>query len=124
MATLSSPCTMCDKPDSRQCARCHSTQYCSKNCQQADWASHKLLCRPLSEFLEKSKRPSKNHFSAILFPDDQEKPKLVWIHCPWIDEGEEWGYQLADPKPFLRADEDSSNIFQNPRLKRDLTNTT
>lgn len=27
-----------------QCSRCHTTQYCSTDCQKADWKEHKIYC--------------------------------------------------------------------------------
>jgi len=30
----------------RKCSRCKCTYYCSKECQKADWKSHKLTCQP------------------------------------------------------------------------------
>ena len=44
------PCTNCDKTspeeaaDVRVCGNCHSTPYCSRECQRADWRSHKTIC--------------------------------------------------------------------------------
>ncbi|GAQ78762.1 hypothetical protein KFL_000180450 [Klebsormidium nitens] len=39
-------CAMCAKsPAKSKCARCQKTVYCSKDCQLADWPSHKLKCQ-------------------------------------------------------------------------------
>lgn len=37
-------CASCGKPASLRCARCKSVHYCSKECQKADWPSHKRSC--------------------------------------------------------------------------------
>lgn len=39
-------CDRCGKtgPDNKKCGRCGMVKYCSKDCQRADWKSHKLAC--------------------------------------------------------------------------------
>lgn len=37
-------CASCGKPASLRCARCKKVHYCSKECQKADWPSHKRVC--------------------------------------------------------------------------------
>lgn len=41
-----STCGKCGAPASSKCAKCHDRSYCSRNCQVADWTSHKKLCKP------------------------------------------------------------------------------
>ena len=40
-------CKVCNKTSTNNCAKCHSVQYCSKQCQLADWPNHKRLCRDI-----------------------------------------------------------------------------
>lgn len=37
-------CSRCGQPASLSCAKCRSTKYCGRNCQQLSWSSHKKLC--------------------------------------------------------------------------------
>jgi hypothetical protein len=69
---------MCDERDSPRCSRCKGAYYCNKGSQKRDWRTHKLLCEDFSSF-DVSTRPSANHFRAIVFPVDEEKPKLIWF---------------------------------------------
>lgn len=44
-------CQKCQKPvngDKNTCGKCFSAIYCDRNCQVADWKSHKLFCSSLS----------------------------------------------------------------------------
>jgi splicing suppressor protein 51 len=46
-------CASCKKSASessplKRCAKCHSTQYCSRDCQKNDWKQHKKVCSRLA----------------------------------------------------------------------------
>ncbi|KAI1204516.1 uncharacterized protein F4807DRAFT_447060 [Annulohypoxylon truncatum] len=117
-------CIICNTSSANFCDRCKSIRYCSKACQRADWPTHKLLCKAFSNF-DTTKRPSKNHFRAIFFPVDKEKPELIWLHCPWRDDEEDGWYQHPDKKPFLGVDvfASTTSIQRNRILERDLSDT-
>lgn len=115
---------MCNKSDSFLCNRCKSARYCSKSCQQADWPTHKLLCANFSTF-DPSSRPSNDHIQAILFPVEDKKPKIVWLHCKWNDDDEDERYQFAEFEPFFGPDTLTGRLLiqYNPVLKRKLSDT-
>lgn len=69
---------MCNKPWAKSCSKCHSSHYCSEDCQAADWDSHKLLCK---KFRLQGKRPSSTHKRAICFPLDTDQPRMLWLPC-------------------------------------------
>ncbi|KAI0124843.1 hypothetical protein BJ170DRAFT_635333 [Xylariales sp. AK1849] len=75
------PCTMCNVAKPKVCDACQSSAYCSAACQGADWPTHKLLCHTYKGFLECRPSPAQKQFhrAGILFPVDQETPKLVWV---------------------------------------------
>lgn len=100
-STISHPCTICEAPGARACARCKSSHYCSKDCQLDDWPVHKLLCASFSSF-DVSTRPSDTHFRGIILPQDQSHPQIKWLNCPWRedeDDGVKW--QHPDLVPFI-----------------------
>ncbi len=117
-------CTVCDKSGTSLCKRCKSVRYCSKACQEAGWPIHKLLCAAFSGF-DTSSRPTSEHFRAIFFPVNDEKPKPVWLHCKWHDDEEDGKFQLAECESFLGHDGSPKHapIQHNPVLKRVLSNT-
>ncbi|KAB2576816.1 HIT/MYND zinc finger-like protein [Lasiodiplodia theobromae] len=122
-------CLTCNKPAASSCARCHCSKYCSKDCQAADHQTHKLLCRAYSS-LNRSVRPSHEHKLGIFFPQDDRKPKLVWVHFSWHDDDEvDYGhgfgsrFQMADSEQHLGEMGAESQIQYNTVLKRELSNT-
>lgn len=119
-------CTMCNTTNVHFCNRCKSTRYCSKACQQTDWPTHKLLCATFSSF-DPLSRPSNENFRAILFPVDDKKPKVIWLHCKWCSDEDDYGgrYQSPQVKSFLGPDAFPKHapIQYNPVLKRRLSDT-
>jgi hypothetical protein len=113
-------CIICDKQDAKYCARCKSTSYCSQACQKSDWKTHKLLCAAFSTFAI-SERPTKEHYRAVLFDPDKDKPEFVWLCCPWVF----GGYQSPETEKFIGEDatERDMPIQDNYRLQRSLRNT-
>ncbi|GAW14743.1 hypothetical protein ANO14919_069240 [Xylariales sp. No.14919] len=98
-------CIICNKTNALRCQRCKSVSYCSKLCQRGDYPVHKLLCARFSAF-DITTRPDKEHVRAILFPVDQKQPKLIWLHCGWIEPEDEYDRRWQNPnaKPFLNND--------------------
>jgi hypothetical protein len=67
-----------EEPAAKLCVGCDAVRYCSQECQNSDWSSHKLLCKDIEAFGSEH-RPSSSHLRAILFHDDATKPELIWI---------------------------------------------
>ena len=113
-------CIICDKDNAKYCARCRSTSYCSQACQKSDWKTHKLLCAEFSTFAT-SERPNKEHYRAVLFDPDKDKPEFVWLSCPWTF----YGYQNPETEEFIGGDSSvrDAPIRFNSRLQRPLQNT-
>ena len=38
-------CRVCGANEARRCAGCEQARYCSRECQQVDWPSHRKVCR-------------------------------------------------------------------------------
>ncbi|KAK6537605.1 hypothetical protein TWF694_011785 [Orbilia ellipsospora] len=95
-------CVMCNKSPANICSRCRSSWYCSQDCQQSDWSSHKLLCRA---FAEQRPRPSPRHKRGIFFSALNKKPEMIWLPCePRIDEDDGISYEHLDTHPYLGTD--------------------
>lgn len=119
-------CIMCNSSPAKLCARCSDCHYCSRECQSSDWSCHKLLCKDLSSM---SPRPSPAHKRAILFPEKDAKPLIIWILCSRraSSEFEDMGilkeYETANISPLLGADDPfigRANIQRNVKRCRNL----
>ena len=59
-------CAKCGAPDSSAKCPCKQVQYCSKECQLADWPSHKLQCRArLDKKVNKAKKQHGREDEAV-----------------------------------------------------------
>ncbi|KAI1355536.1 hypothetical protein F5Y01DRAFT_327231 [Xylaria sp. FL0043] len=122
--SMSDACIICDKPNALRCKRCKGASYCSKLCQRGDYPVHKLLCAKFAAF-NISARPTDEHVRAILFPVDQKQPKLIWLHCPWIEPEDEYDIRHQSPtaEPFLNNDHGQEvPINYNKFLAKSLSN--
>ena len=70
--------------------------YCGQQCQRDDWRYHKLLCKKLKPFFDANPRPSAAHKLALLFPQNEQDPVLVWMR---IDTS--LGFESAETDPIL-----------------------
>ena len=71
MADESPACANCKKTATaanlaslKACAKCKTTQYCGRDCQKADWKTHKKVCAKV--LLRPSSRPMPNTAAATL----------------------------------------------------------
>lgn len=115
-------CTACNNTNGRHCARCKSARYCSTACQKADWPTHKLLCPTFSAF-DASNQTTHEHFRAILFPADEEKPRYIWLHCKWHSDEDGSSNQYPETGPFLGLGLSMVPIQYNQVQKRNLSDT-
>lgn len=104
-------CTICSKPDSQLCGKCRSAAYCSVECQQTDWATHKLLC---SQYSVLSDRPRPSFKRAILFPEEEPNPVFFWVECR--NDGD---YEIPQLKGVM-GDETLARVYSGRNKLRDL----
>lgn len=69
-------CPRCTDPATKLCVICKNISYCSPECQQADWASHKSLCKDFKEFTEP--RPSPDMRRVVVILPGEPKPRFMW----------------------------------------------
>ncbi|KIJ55628.1 hypothetical protein M422DRAFT_151123 [Sphaerobolus stellatus SS14] len=85
-------CAVCGEPTAYWCSRCQRVWYCSSQHLSSDWSRHRNECRPAGG------DPSRHTFAmaqtpnqvisvtAIYFPIQEEKPRLVTVECmPPVD---------------------------------------
>ena len=54
------------RTEMNRCGRCHDTTYCSRDCQRADWKSHRVSCQALAQ---EPKNLSASLSSMTLIPE-------------------------------------------------------
>ena len=62
-------CAVCGTatPRRKTCAVCQGVNYCTRECQRVDWATHKLVCKKLHE--------------TDVYPLNTEKKVFQWLVC-------------------------------------------
>lgn len=77
---------MCSSPATKTCRSCRCSRYCSKSCYKDDRPTHKLLCHTFRDFLTP---PTPDHYRAIFFSDNEDKPYFVWLKMELISRDDE-----------------------------------
>lgn len=72
-------CFTCGKTGAQthSCNTCGAA-YCRKKCQRDDFVLHSVFCKQLGDFSTEAK-PSSQHYRALGFAPDDEKPALIWL---------------------------------------------
>lgn len=90
---MSSVCNTCQKTSEqvtlKRCAKCSFTQYCSRECQKADWKAHRKVCgkqqQPRADDNDPSSHSNSNASRAKGLDKHVEDPfgrldKGTWLH--------------------------------------------
>ncbi|KAL4249353.1 MYND-type zinc finger protein samB [Abortiporus biennis] len=64
-------CAVCGIPTVQRCSRCKAAYYCSSDHMKKDWPNHKPTCREAGSKVQT--------VTAVLFPVDEDKPRLVQV---------------------------------------------
>ena len=79
--TISRECIECDGPmcysknPPKKCSKCHTSYYCSKECQKKDWKEHKQKCTDINQIREAIKNLGKD-------VDQFQERKALNKKCP------------------------------------------
>ncbi|KAK3640607.1 Zinc finger MYND domain-containing protein 10 [Elasticomyces elasticus] len=83
-------CPICNESASQVCAGCRDIQYCSQECQEADWCAHKLLCKT---FAKMKFPPTQGMVRAIWFPPLGSKPQFLWLQVEQVASAGDIGFK-------------------------------
>ena len=82
-------CEICGNPTALWCSRCQSAWYCCRDHLERDWNQHRLSCRSVSsggsdpgdENSNATAQYTRQSIIGILFPVDEDRPKLIQLDC-------------------------------------------
>ncbi|KAL5633157.1 hypothetical protein ACGC1H_003598 [Rhizoctonia solani] len=82
-------CEICGQPTTLWCSRCQSAWYCCSDHLERDWNQHRLRCRSAHSGGSDSNddgstttaQYTRQSIIGILFPVDEDRPKLVQLDC-------------------------------------------
>lgn len=115
------PCVMCPAPGHLLCGQCKEVRFCSVECQETAWYSHRLLCKKFLDFRE---RPSDGMYRIIYFPSDaseSSRPEFRWLSLDGKGIGEHAGLnELMDGQLHSPMDVKSKHPFLARTLTRPL----
>ncbi|KAK5100789.1 hypothetical protein LTR24_000935 [Lithohypha guttulata] len=96
-------CATCHKTQSehpipmKQCAKCKTQYYCSRDCQKADWKSHKRVCRVAATAAQYWFAPCQKEARALAMLRKQPE---AWFRGASIDDRDR-ALLFASPIPFI-----------------------
>ncbi|KAF8204539.1 hypothetical protein BJ912DRAFT_938625 [Pholiota molesta] len=90
-------CSVCSTPASedtaiKRCSRCRERFYCGKDCQEADWPTHKRTCGAVWYDAHRTCRDGSRHEGRLEL--------ITWASAA---EGTGWGYCAREESDALRA---------------------
>ncbi|KAK7689834.1 hypothetical protein QCA50_006473 [Cerrena zonata] len=71
----------------QKCSKCKAAKYCSRECQKADWATHKPSCNNNSELAEALKEQDNTPMGLIdriMLPDNMSLYELDQRLAKWV----------------------------------------
>ncbi|KAI9652820.1 MAG: hypothetical protein M1831_006345 [Alyxoria varia] len=104
-------CAICSEKQAKRCNKCKSISYCSKECQTADWKSHKLVC---NQFACMKERPNPSLKLGIKFLPEEGNPILIWAN------GDQFPEELFVDSPDYHTTPRQLEIEQNVIRDREL----
>lgn len=101
-------CPRCKEPATKTCGGCKNITYCSAECQQADWPTHKILCGTFKDFAQ---HPSAGKCRVVAFLPGETKPRFMWATL--VDEGSYMTFDAQSLFPTSERYESKITIHHN-----------
>jgi len=90
-------CGVCKKPAKNLCTSCRGVHYCCRDCQSADWKTHKTICKTIRQKLQKYN----DEHQKLLNCDDNFSGTLMNYFTNTFCIGRFWG--LHETRPYCRS---------------------
>ena len=72
-------CLICDKITTSRCSKCKSAGYCCRECQVADWPTHKFFCASLPFPPKMNGNPRVRTIAGLLLNSGSLSPSIVQL---------------------------------------------
>ncbi|KAF8162110.1 hypothetical protein BJ912DRAFT_1006650 [Pholiota molesta] len=100
-------CSVCNKPESeaeiKRCGRCRDRFYCGRECQAADWKTHKPKCGAVVPSAPAPGAPKWYDKHRKCRDGNRHEGDLELITWPNAQEGTGWGHVLEEEADEMRA---------------------
>lgn len=109
-------CPRCTDKGTKACGGCENIKYCSLECQQADWPTHRVLCSTFKDFAQ---RPSADKCRVVAFLPGEKKPRFLW--APVVNNSM---YTIIDPSDLAKTKhkyDPKMNIYHNAWTNKNLS---
>ena len=104
-------CFVCQTATTKTCAKCKTTYSCGSDCQKRNWPAHKTLCGLVP--FEQAPQDGQRRVRAIFFPEDQEKPQVVYVPLKHVED-EDGSYDSLETDSWISGLHDFSRMCINP----------
>lgn len=113
--TENEDCAFCRRSITFMCTACGSSAYCSAECKDADWPSHRVLCREFVSHLAVAPSDDDDATPVVCFPPEASNPFFAWRTTAQLAQTPfEWRLESSSDAVVCTTVEGTNPIRQRP----------